>query len=56
MRKAHGLWTTILRTGGNITAERTIDLQSRELLKIFGLENRSRRASQKSPLRRPAPF
>jgi branched-chain amino acid transport system ATP-binding protein len=42
MRRAHGLWTTILRSGADVAAERSIDLRSRELLAIFGLQNRAR--------------
>jgi branched-chain amino acid transport system ATP-binding protein len=49
MRKAHGLWTTILRTNGEVAAERTIDLQSRELLNIFGLEKRCREQAKNLP-------
>jgi len=42
MRHAHGMWTTILRSGGYVAAERTIHQQSLELLDIFGLTNQSR--------------
>ena len=49
MRNAHGLWTTILRTGGDVAAERSIDQRSRELLSIFGLQNRSREQAKNLP-------
>jgi branched-chain amino acid transport system ATP-binding protein len=49
MRKAHGLWTTILRSPGDVAAERTIDHQSKELLTIFGLESRSQEQAKNLP-------
>jgi branched-chain amino acid transport system ATP-binding protein len=42
MRHPHGMWTTILRSGGYVTAERTIHQHSLELLDIFGLSGQAR--------------
>jgi branched-chain amino acid transport system ATP-binding protein len=42
MRHRHGLWSTILRGGGYLAAERTINRHSLELLDIFGLTSQSR--------------
>jgi branched-chain amino acid transport system ATP-binding protein len=49
MRHVHGMWTTILRTGGYMTAEWDIDLKARELLAIFGLTARSREQAKNLP-------
>ena len=40
MRHPHGMWTTMLRSGGYMAAERTIDIQSHELLAIFGSDTK----------------
>jgi branched-chain amino acid transport system ATP-binding protein len=49
MRQAHGLWTTILRTSGDVASERLIDLRSRELLSMFGLQNRALEQAKNLP-------
>jgi branched-chain amino acid transport system ATP-binding protein len=49
MRQAHGMWTTILRSGGYVAAERSIDVRSRELLSIFGLNERTREQAKNLP-------
>jgi branched-chain amino acid transport system ATP-binding protein len=49
MRKAHGMWTTILRSGGYVAAERLVDQRSYELLRIFGLEARAREQAKNLP-------
>jgi branched-chain amino acid transport system ATP-binding protein len=49
MRHPHGMWTTIVRSGGYIAAERLIDQQSRELLAIFGLTARAREQAKNLP-------
>jgi branched-chain amino acid transport system ATP-binding protein len=41
LREQHGLWSSILRTGGMIAAEQKVEAHSRELLKIFGLSPRA---------------
>ncbi len=41
MRHPHGLWSTILRTGGYVAAERAINQHSLELLDVFGLRQQS---------------
>ncbi len=40
MRRPHGMWTTLLRSGGVVASERAVDLRCDELLEIFGLTNR----------------
>ncbi len=40
MRARHGLWTTVLRSGGYIATERSIDRRARELLQMMGLGDR----------------
>jgi branched-chain amino acid transport system ATP-binding protein len=49
MRQAHGMWSTILRSGGYVAGERSIDLRARELLAIFGLEARAREQAKNLP-------
>jgi branched-chain amino acid transport system ATP-binding protein len=49
MRHSHGLWTTILRSGGYMAAEWDIDLKARELLAIFGLGARAREQAKNLP-------
>jgi branched-chain amino acid transport system ATP-binding protein len=40
MRARHGLWATLLRTGGTVASERAIDQRCGELLDVFGLGSR----------------
>ena len=40
MRREHGLWGTLLRSGSTVFSERSIDIRSRELLEVFGLSSR----------------
>ena len=40
MRSRHGLWTTVMRSGGYVATERSVDLRSRELLHLMGLSGR----------------
>jgi len=49
MRQPHGMWTTILRSGGYVMTERSIDLRSHELLSIFGLGARAREQAKNLP-------
>jgi branched-chain amino acid transport system ATP-binding protein len=42
MRRRHGLWATMLRTGGTVASERAINERCAELLKVFGLGDRMR--------------
>jgi branched-chain amino acid transport system ATP-binding protein len=49
MRQAHGLWTTVLRSGGYVGAERVIDRRAHELLSIFGLSERAREQAKNLP-------
>ena len=49
LRRPHGLWATILRTGGQVASERAIDIRSRELLDVFGLGSRSGERARNLP-------
>jgi branched-chain amino acid transport system ATP-binding protein len=49
MRLPHGVWTTILRSGGYMAAERLVDVRSQELLAIFGLSARAREQAKNLP-------
>jgi branched-chain amino acid transport system ATP-binding protein len=49
MRQAHGMWTTVLRSGGYVAAERSIDRRAHELLAIFGLQDRARQQAKNLP-------
>jgi branched-chain amino acid transport system ATP-binding protein len=49
MRREHGLWGTLLRGGGQVYAERSVDIRSRELLEVFGLTDRAREQAKNLP-------
>jgi branched-chain amino acid transport system ATP-binding protein len=49
MRREHGLWGTLLRSGGTVHAERSVDIRSRELLEVFGLESRANEQAKNLP-------
>ena len=49
MRRPHGLWATLLRTGGCVSSERAVDLRSRELLAVFNLSSRAREQAKILP-------
>jgi branched-chain amino acid transport system ATP-binding protein len=42
MRRPHGLWATVLRSGGVMASGREIDRRSQELLEVFALTHRVR--------------
>jgi branched-chain amino acid transport system ATP-binding protein len=49
MRREHGLWGTLLRSGGMVYAERSTDIRSRELLEVFGLTDRAGEQAKNLP-------
>lgn len=49
LRRPHGLWATLLRTGGQVASERAIDTRARDLLDIFGLGQRARESARNLP-------
>jgi branched-chain amino acid transport system ATP-binding protein len=49
MRREHGLWGTLLRGGGMVHAERSVDIRSRELLEVFGLAERAAEQAKNLP-------
>jgi branched-chain amino acid transport system ATP-binding protein len=49
MRRDHGLWGTLLRSGGTVFAERSVDIRSRELLAVFGLSKRAGEQAKNLP-------
>jgi branched-chain amino acid transport system ATP-binding protein len=49
MRRQHGMWATILRSGGYIASERAILRHSNDLLDIFGLEDRCHEQAKNLP-------
>jgi branched-chain amino acid transport system ATP-binding protein len=49
MRHRHGLWATLLRSGGTMASERAIEEHCRELLDVFGLGGRLRQQARNLP-------
>jgi branched-chain amino acid transport system ATP-binding protein len=49
MRRKHGLWGTLLRSGGTVFAERSVDIRSRELLEVFNLSKRANEQAKNLP-------
>jgi branched-chain amino acid transport system ATP-binding protein len=49
MRRPHGIWASVLRSGKMVAAERAVDVRSRELLGIFGLANRTTEQARNLP-------
>jgi branched-chain amino acid transport system ATP-binding protein len=48
-RRQHGLWGSLLRSGGMVLSERAVDRQSRELLNVFGLNDRTTAQAKNLP-------
>ena len=49
MRRPHGIWATVFRSGAAVASERAIDIRSRELLEIFGLNSRADEQAKNLP-------
>jgi len=49
MRREHGLWGTLLRTGSTVFSERSCEIRSRELLEVFGLSGRANEQAKNLP-------
>jgi len=41
MRRPHGIWTTILRSGAMVASERAVAIRARQILDVFQLQERS---------------
>jgi branched-chain amino acid transport system ATP-binding protein len=49
LRRPHGLWATLARTGPVVASERATDIRSRELLAVFGLAGRATEQARNLP-------
>jgi branched-chain amino acid transport system ATP-binding protein len=49
MRRPHGLWATVLRSGGVVATERAVDQRCDELLEVFGLSARVEQQARNLP-------
>jgi branched-chain amino acid transport system ATP-binding protein len=49
MRRRHGMWATVFRSGGMVASESAIDDRCGELLNVFGLGNRARELARNLP-------
>ena len=49
LRRPHGLWATLGRSGGDVASERATDVRSRELLAVFGLAGRAAERARNLP-------